>query len=72
MGLPILPVHVFCQLFHCDRGIRASAGRVVQNGQLIATDTDCGIGIRTATAKELKDRHQPTEQIDGQMTMTLY
>lgn len=46
--------------------------QLVLDGQLIAAETDYGIGLRTATEKELKDNHQPTEQIDGQMTMTFY
>lgn len=55
-----------------NRYISELIEHLVQNGQLIVADTDYGIGIRTATAKELRKGHQPTEQIDGQMTMTLY
>lgn len=42
---------------------------LVNSGQLVTAETDQGIGIRTATAKELKASHQPAEQIDGQCMM---
>lgn len=44
---------------------------LINSGQLVTAETDQGPGIRTATEKERKARCQPTEQIDGQITMIL-
>jgi len=64
----------------CDKDRRNSCGRrfvseliiqLLQEGQLVAAETDCGEGIRTATAKELQVRTQPAEQIKGQITMMI-
>lgn len=46
------------------------AAFILEEGRLVAAETDCGEGIRTATAKELQGRIQPAEQIKGQITMT--
>ncbi len=64
----------------CDKDRRNSIGRrfvselitqLLQEGRLVAAETDCGEGIRTATAKELQGRTQPAEQIKGQITMII-
>ena len=64
-----------CRL--CDRGRHNEVGirfvselveRLLQQGRLRCAETTHGRGIRTATAKELKER-QPAEQIAGQLTM---
>jgi len=33
--------------------------QLLQQGRMVTAETDCGPGIRTATAKELRNRHQP-------------
>lgn len=43
--------------------------RLLRQGQLRSAETTHGRGIRTATAKELKNRLQPAEQVDGQLTL---
>ena len=47
--------------------------QLLQAGRLVTAETDYGVGIRTATAKELAARRQPMEQeqVEGQITMTL-
>ena len=63
----------------CDRGKHNEVGirfmtelveGLLRQGRLRCAETTHGSGIRTATAKELKER-QPAEQVDGQLTMTL-
>lgn len=63
----------------CDKERRNSVGRrftselvtqLLQEGRLVATETDNGSGIRTATAKELRINSQPEKQVSGQITMT--
>ena len=69
-----------CRL--CDKDRNNGVGRqfvaelmdqLLQAGQLVTAETDYGVGIRTATAKELATRRQPMEQeqVEGQITMTL-
>lgn len=62
----------------CDRdrhnavGIRFMSEMVeclLQQGRLRSSETTHGRGIRTATAKELKEGHQPAEQVDGQLAL---
>ena len=67
-----------CRLCDKDRNNRVGnqfmselVAHLVNNGQLVTAETDQGIGIRTATAKELKAHHQPSEQLDGQCMMML-
>lgn len=64
----------------CDKDRRNSCGRrfvseliiqLLQEGQLVAAETDCGEGVRTATAKEQQVRTQSAEQIKGQITMII-
>ena len=64
-----------CRL--CDRDRNNSVGnrfmselihQLLQEGRLISAETTNGKGIRTATAKELKD-YKPMEQVVGQITM---
>ncbi len=43
---------------------------LLQEGRLVAAETGCGMGIRTATAKELGLCSQPIEQAEGQIAMT--
>ena len=66
-----------CRL--CDKGRENRIGRrfvselitqLLQEGRLVAADTTHGVGIRTATAKELRLSSQPAEQVNGQITMT--
>ena len=66
-----------CRL--CDKGRENRIGRgfvseliaqLLQEGRLISADTTHGVGIRTATAKELRLSSQPAEQVNGQITMT--
>ncbi len=52
-----------------NRFMSELVAHLVNSGQLVTAETDQGIGIRTATAKELKARHQPAEPLDGQITM---
>ena len=63
----------------CDKDRRNSVGKrfvseliaqLLQEGRLIAAETDSGMGIRTATVEELQARTQPAEQVKGQITMT--
>ena len=65
-----------CRL--CDRDRHNAVGKrfmselihqLLQEGQMVSAETANGVGIRTATAKELKDYHTPVEQVDGQITM---
>ena len=62
----------------CDRGKHNEVGirfvtelveRLLQQGRLRSVETSHGRGIRTATAKELKERRQPVEQVDGQLSL---
>ncbi len=63
----------------CDRGKHNEVGirfvtelveRLLQQGRLRSVETSHGRGIRTATAKELKERRQPVEQVAGQIAMS--
>lgn len=63
----------------CDKDRQNSVGKrfvseliaqLLQEGRLVAAETSAGTGIRTATVKELSLHSQPTEQVDGQITMT--
>lgn len=62
----------------CDRDRHNAVGirfmselveRLLQQGRLRSAETTHGRGIRTATAKELKERRQPAEQVDGQLAL---
>ncbi len=62
----------------CDRDRHNGVGiqfmselveRLLQQGRLCSAETTHGRGIRTATAKELKKRPQPAEQVDGQLAL---
>ena len=62
----------------CDRDRHNGVGiqfmselveRLLQQGRLRSAETTHGRGIRTATAKELKKRPQPAEQVDGQLAL---
>ena len=62
----------------CDRDRRNKIGNqfvaelmdeLLQKGWLVAAKTSYGEGIRTATNKERGVPRQPTEQVDGQITM---
>lgn len=62
----------------CDRGRYNGVGiqfmselveRLLQQGRLRSAETTHGRGIRTAMAKELKNRPQPAEQLDGQLAL---
>ena len=44
--------------------------QLLQEGRLVAAETDNGLGIRAATVKELRISSQPEEQVNGQITMT--
>ena len=46
-------------------------GQLLQEGRLVAAETDYGEGIRTATAKDLGAHRQSTEQepVEGQISM---
>ena len=68
-----------CRL--CDRDRHNAVGirfvselmnQLLQKGRLVAAETTHGVGIRTATAKELGRQRQPVEQVDGQVSMALY
>lgn len=72
----------FAQIFEicrlCDKDRRNAVGnhfmfelieQLLQEGRLVAAETPYGMGIRSATARELKDYHKPAEQIEGQITM---
>jgi len=77
------PVAVYCaEHFEirrlCDRDRRNAVGnrfmselidQLLQEGRLVSAETDCGVGIRTATEKELRNHHKPVEQVDGQIAM---
>lgn len=61
-----------------DRDRRNSIGKrfvselvtqLLREGRLVAAETDCGTGIRSATGKELQTRAQSAEQVKGQITM---
>ena len=43
--------------------------QLLQEGRLVSAETTHGAGIRTATARELKDYRKPVEQVAGQITM---
>ena len=66
-----------CRLCDKDRcnsvGIRFMSeliDQLLQQGRMVTAETDCGPGIRTATAKELKNSYRhPVEQLDGQISM---
>lgn len=46
--------------------------QLTAEGRLVTAHTRQGEGVRTATAQELgKQAHKPTEQTEGQMTMTM-
>ena len=73
----------FAQIFEicrlCDRDQRNSVGKrfatelvaqLLQEGRLVAAETDSGMGLRSATAKELQNSSRSAEQIEGQITMT--
>lgn len=62
----------------CDRDRHNAVGirfmselidQMLQEGRLVSAETTHGVGIRTATARELKDYHKPVEQVTGQLTM---
>ena len=44
--------------------------QLLQEGRLVAAETDNRLGIRAATVKELRISSQPEEQVNGQITMT--
>lgn len=63
----------------CDRDRQNGIGRrfaselvaqLLQEGRLVAAETDNGLGIRAATAAELRINSQPEKQVSGQITMT--
>lgn len=63
----------------CDRDRQNGIGRrfaselvaqLLQEGRLVAAETDNGLGIRAATAKELRTNSQPEKQVGGQISMT--
>ena len=63
----------------CDRNRQNRAGKqfsselvaqLLQEGRLVAAETNNGLGIRTATAKELQTGSQSEKQVSGQITMT--
>ena len=65
-----------CRL--CDKNRENRIGRrfvseliaqLLQEGRLVAADTTHGVGIRTATAKELRLSSQPAAQVNGQITL---
>ena len=65
-----------CRL--CDRERHNAVGnlfmselidQLLQEGRLVSAETTHGAGIRTATARELKDYRRPVEQVAGQITM---
>ena len=46
--------------------------QLIAEGRLITAHTRQGEGVRTATVQELgEQKHKPTEQTEGQMTMTM-
>lgn len=46
--------------------------QLIAEGRLVTAHTRQGEGVRTATAQELgKQAHKPTEQTEGQMSMTM-
>lgn len=62
----------------CDRERHNAVGnrfmselidQLLQEGRLVSAETTHGAGIRTATARELKDCRKPVEQVSGQITM---
>lgn len=62
----------------CDRERHNTVGnrfmselidQMLQEGWLVSAETTHGVGIRTATARELKDYRKPVEQVTGQLTM---
>ena len=62
----------------CDRERHNAVGnrfmselidQLLQEGRLVSAETTHGAGIRTATARELKDYRKPVEQVAGQFTM---
>ena len=62
----------------CDRDQHNAVGnrfmselidQLLQEGRLVSAETAHGAGIRTATARELKDYRRPVEQVAGQITM---
>ena len=67
-----------CRLYDKDRNngigkqfVAELMTQLLREGWLVSAETAHGEGIRTATAKELGVRRQPTEQeqVDGQITM---
>ena len=65
-----------CRL--CDREQHNAVGKrfmselidqLLKEGRLVSAETTHGAGIRTATARELKDYRKPVEQVAGQFTM---
>ena len=62
----------------CDREWHNAVGnrfmselinQLLQEGRLVSAETTHGAGIRTATARKLKDYRKPVEQVSGQITM---
>lgn len=62
----------------CDRERHNAVGnrfmselieQLLQEGRLVFAETTHGAGIRTATARELKNCRKPVEQVAGQITM---
>ena len=43
--------------------------QLLQEGRLVAAETDNRLGIRAATVKELRISSQPEEQVNGQITI---
>ena len=43
--------------------------QLLQEGRLVAAETDNRLGIRAATVKELRISSQPEEQVNGQLTI---
>ncbi len=43
--------------------------QLLQEGRLVAAETDNGLGIRAATVKERRISSQPEEQVNGQITI---
>jgi len=62
----------------CDRECHNAVGnqfmselieQLLQEGRLASAETTHGAGIRTATARELKNYRKPVEQVPGQIAM---
>ena len=57
---------------HANRFVSEVMEQLVAEGRLVTAHTRQGEGVRTATAKELGEQcHKPTEQTEGQMSMTM-